>query len=193
MKFQHAATGNGFFERLAAASAVQGRRIGGMLLLDAVRRSLRLELGWAFIVVEARNDRAARSHERFSVLRFPAPPLSPWLDRKQAVSLVETRQGGGGQAVPACHAGVLRVLPFTCWPDGLLSGGAPHAPGHPPPCGPGVPRLESRRTPPGGPEASGHPPFFPPAASQGTTSGTCGDFLGRGAVERANRSGPRPQ
>lgn len=88
--------------RLAVASTMQGHMIGGRLLLDAMQRALGLDLGWAFIVVDARNERAARFYERFSFLRFPDVRLSLRLSRRQATEIVNRRQQllHGPAAVP---------------------------------------------------------------------------------------------
>lgn len=74
--------------RLAVASSMQGGGIGGGLLLDAVGHCLGLALGWAFIVVDAKNERAARFYERFAFQRFPEPLLSLWLSRSLAAEVV---------------------------------------------------------------------------------------------------------
>lgn len=90
--------------RIAVAASLQGGGIGAALLLDAVIRALDLELAWAFIVVDAKNDRAARFYERFAFQRFPEPPLSLWLSRQLAGAVAgrkQDSQGEDGQAAVA--------------------------------------------------------------------------------------------
>jgi len=62
--------------RLAVATAFQGRGYGSLLLLDALRRTLRLarEAATIGVVVEARDDHAPAFSERYDVRPFPAHP-----------------------------------------------------------------------------------------------------------------------
>lgn len=73
--------------RLAVAESMQGRNIGFLLLMHAVRHCISLVLGWAFIVVDAKNERAVRFYERFAFSRFPDPPMSLWLSRELAAEV----------------------------------------------------------------------------------------------------------
>ena len=59
--------------RLAVATAFQGRGYGSLLLLDALRRTLRLasEAATIGVVVEARDDRALAFYERYDFRPFP--------------------------------------------------------------------------------------------------------------------------
>lgn len=76
--------------RLAVASSVQGRRIGSLLVMDALFRSCRNELAWAAFLVDAKNDRAAAFYEKFLFQRFTENNLALWMHRKQAETLVAT-------------------------------------------------------------------------------------------------------
>ncbi len=57
--------------RLARALAYRGQSIGGLLLIDALRRSwlLSLQMGAWAVVVDAKDDHARRFYERFGFIR----------------------------------------------------------------------------------------------------------------------------
>jgi GNAT superfamily N-acetyltransferase len=74
--------------RLAAALFMQGRRIGSLLLFDALRRACVSEIAWAIFLVDAKNERAAAFYKKFRFLRFHHAPHSLWVTRKQAESLI---------------------------------------------------------------------------------------------------------
>ena len=74
--------------RLAVALSAQGRRIGSLLLFDALRRACAGEIAWAVFLVDAKNERAATFYEKFRFLRFCHAPYSLWVTRKQAESLI---------------------------------------------------------------------------------------------------------
>lgn len=76
--------------RLAVESSVQGRHIGSLLVLDALRRACRNELAWPALLVDAKNERAAILYEKFLFQRFSENRLSLWMHRKQAEVLVAT-------------------------------------------------------------------------------------------------------
>jgi GNAT superfamily N-acetyltransferase len=67
--------------RLAVARSYQGRGIGGMLLLDALYRSLHLSagIGMVAVVVDAKDESAARFYRYFDFEAFPESPLTLWL------------------------------------------------------------------------------------------------------------------
>lgn len=79
--------------RLAVTSAFQGRHIGSLLVLDALRRSCRNELAWALFLVDAKKEQTVAFYEKFLFKRFAQRPLSLWMHRKQAERLagVETK------------------------------------------------------------------------------------------------------
>lgn len=62
--------------RLAIASPRQGHGLGESLLLDAIRRVVRASETIAVhaMIVDAKNDRAARFYERYGFMRFPSLP-----------------------------------------------------------------------------------------------------------------------
>lgn len=64
--------------RLAVARAVQGQGLGGQLLLAAGRRCLRVsfEIGGAVILIDAKNERAARWYASFGAMPLADNPQS---------------------------------------------------------------------------------------------------------------------
>lgn len=74
--------------RLAVAHAMQNRRIGSLLLFDALKRACANEMAWAVFLVKAKNERAAAFYQKFRFLRFHHAPHSLWITRKQAETLI---------------------------------------------------------------------------------------------------------
>ena len=74
--------------RLAVARSMQNRRIGSLLLFDALKRACASEIAWAIFMVDAKSERAATLYEKFGFLRFHHAPNSLWLTRKQAMTLM---------------------------------------------------------------------------------------------------------
>ena len=74
--------------RLAVALPMQNRRIGSLLLFDALKRACASEIAWAIFMVDAQNDRAAAFYEKFNFLRFHHATYSLWITRKQAQRLI---------------------------------------------------------------------------------------------------------
>jgi GNAT superfamily N-acetyltransferase len=64
--------------RLAVDQTVRGRGLGGALLLRAAERSIRVaqDVGGVALLIDAKNDRAARWYESFGALRMYNAPLS---------------------------------------------------------------------------------------------------------------------
>jgi len=64
--------------RLAVDKTVQGRGLGGALLLRAVDRCIRVaqDVGGVALLIDAKNDRAARWYESYGALRLDDAPLS---------------------------------------------------------------------------------------------------------------------
>ena len=63
--------------RLAVAVTMQGRGLGGDLLLSAGERALAVaqEVGGVALAIDAKDDRAAKWYERFGALRLLDDPL----------------------------------------------------------------------------------------------------------------------
>ena len=74
--------------RLAVAFSVQSRRIGSLLLFDALGRACASKLAWAVFMVDAKNERAVAFYEKFGFMRFQHALHSLWITRKQAENLV---------------------------------------------------------------------------------------------------------
>jgi len=74
--------------RLAVALSMQNRRLGSLLLFDALRRACSSEIARAIFLVEAKNERATAFYEKFNFLRFHHAPHSLWITRKQAENLL---------------------------------------------------------------------------------------------------------
>ena len=64
--------------RLAVDASVQGRGLGGALLLRAADRCLRAaqDVGGVALLIDAKHDRAARWYEAYGALRLDDAPLS---------------------------------------------------------------------------------------------------------------------
>ena len=64
--------------RLAVDHSVQGRGLGGALLLRAADRCLRVaqDVGGVALLIDAKNDRAALWYESYGALRLEDAPLS---------------------------------------------------------------------------------------------------------------------
>ena len=62
--------------RLARSSAFQGQRIGELLLLDALKRSLansKLVASWT-VIVDAKDSNAAAFYKKYGFVELPAAP-----------------------------------------------------------------------------------------------------------------------
>lgn len=70
--------------RLAVDQAFQGKNIGKLLLMDAIRRATASEVAWAIFLVEAKNAKARAFYKRFYFSSFFDNDLAMWLKRKQA-------------------------------------------------------------------------------------------------------------
>ena len=64
--------------RLAVDTSVQGRGLGGALLLRAADRCIRVaeDVGGVALLIDAKSDRAARWYESYGALRLDDAPLS---------------------------------------------------------------------------------------------------------------------
>lgn len=65
--------------RLAVATAYQGQGMSGLLLVDALRRTLRTGVGVKMVIVDALNEPAARFYEHYDFQRFADQPLHLYL------------------------------------------------------------------------------------------------------------------
>ena len=74
--------------RLAMSREHQGKRMGTLLLIDALARSCRTELAWAVFFVDAKHDRAGDFYQKMMFQPFQDRPNSFWMHRKQAEAIV---------------------------------------------------------------------------------------------------------
>ncbi len=65
--------------RLAVQRAVQGRGLGEMLLMDAMRRCMKVPPAAYAVLVDAKNDRAAAFYQRYGFRAFASQPLTLFL------------------------------------------------------------------------------------------------------------------
>jgi GNAT superfamily N-acetyltransferase len=80
--------------RLAVDKSVQGRGLGGALLLRAADRCIRVaqDVGGVALLIDAKNDRAARWYKSYGALRLNDAPLSLVLPLATAADAL--RRGG---------------------------------------------------------------------------------------------------
>jgi GNAT superfamily N-acetyltransferase len=80
--------------RLAVDNSVQGRGLGGALLLRAADRCIRVaqDVGGVALLIDAKNDRAAQWYASYGALRLDDAPLS--LVLPLAVAADALRKGG---------------------------------------------------------------------------------------------------
>ncbi|PAY19144.1 GNAT family N-acetyltransferase [Rhodopirellula sp. SM50] len=71
--------------RLAVAKPHQGKKLGGLLLIDGIRRAVKSEIAAYAIVVEAKDENAIRFYEHYGFTAFSARSNSLFLPLQQAV------------------------------------------------------------------------------------------------------------
>ena len=81
----------GLIGRLAVASAYQGRRIGGALIMDAVLRAARADPAIFAIIVDAKDDRAAKFYEHLGFKRLSSRPGTLFVTVATAFQALEGR------------------------------------------------------------------------------------------------------
>jgi len=74
--------------RLAVALPMQNRRIGSLLLFDALKRACASEIAWTIFMVDAKNEHTTAFYEKFNFRCFHHAPYSLWITRQQAKSLI---------------------------------------------------------------------------------------------------------
>ena len=67
--------------RLAVDRAMQGQGLGEDLMMDALRRTLRVaaEVGIVAVLIDAKHERAKRFYARYEFEALPDQPLTLWL------------------------------------------------------------------------------------------------------------------
>lgn len=73
--------------RLAVRDDMQGRKLGGFLLYDALARSLSGDVGWVVFLVHAKHDAAANFYRHFSFCSFAHESLTLYIHRKTVEGL----------------------------------------------------------------------------------------------------------
>jgi GNAT superfamily N-acetyltransferase len=83
--------------RLAIDNAIQGRGLGGALLLRAAHRCIRVaeEVGGVALLIDAKNDRAARWYASYGALVLLDTPLSLVLPLALAADALKRGSSGG--------------------------------------------------------------------------------------------------
>ncbi len=71
--------------RLAMDARFQGRKLGGVLLIDAIRRAHAADLGIAVVVVDAKHEQAAAFHQHHSFQPLSADRRTWFLPMSEAV------------------------------------------------------------------------------------------------------------
>ncbi|MBR4746337.1 MAG: GNAT family N-acetyltransferase [Desulfovibrio sp.] len=74
--------------RLAVSKEVQGKHIGSLLVYDAMKRSCRSDLAWAFMIVDAKNISLCSFYERFMFARFSENSYKMWINIKQVKKIL---------------------------------------------------------------------------------------------------------
>lgn len=70
--------------RLAVHERMQGQKLGGYLLVDALRRSLNIDAGWVLLMVQAKHNRAASFYRHFGFRPLGNDPLTLYISKKTA-------------------------------------------------------------------------------------------------------------
>ena len=78
----------GLLGRLAVATVFQGRKLGSVLLMDAIDRTARADLGTFAVVVDPKDDGARRFYERHGFAELPAPERRMFLPIEATLQFV---------------------------------------------------------------------------------------------------------
>ncbi len=70
--------------RLAVHEDAQGQKLGELLLIDALQRSLLSDIGWVIFLVQAKHERAAAFYRHYEFQPFSHSPLTLYIHRKTA-------------------------------------------------------------------------------------------------------------
>jgi len=81
----------GLIGRLSVDQTVQGRRLGGALIMDAARRAAGAEPAIFALVVDAKDDKAAAFYEHLQFRRFASQPSSLFLPIMTALQALNAR------------------------------------------------------------------------------------------------------
>ncbi len=78
--------------RLAVDRNYRGKKLGEMLLMDALYRSLQNEIASTSVVVEAKDDLARSFYEHYNFIRFPNHPWRLFLPMTVIAELFKDRE-----------------------------------------------------------------------------------------------------
>jgi len=81
----------GLIGRLAVDQRFRGRRLGSALVIDAARRAAGADPAIFALVVDARDDAAAKFYEHLAFRRFASRPMSLYLPLATALQAIEGR------------------------------------------------------------------------------------------------------
>jgi ribosomal protein S18 acetylase RimI-like enzyme len=73
--------------RLAVDTKYHKMGIGETLILDAIDRACKCEIGWVMIIVDATNEDVLPFYHRFKFVSFEEFPMSLWLNRAVALKI----------------------------------------------------------------------------------------------------------
>jgi GNAT superfamily N-acetyltransferase len=82
--------------RLAVAEAYRGRKLGAVLVADAIGRALRLDIAAFAIVVDAKDDAAVAFYKHHSFVPFASTPMSLYLPLADAARRAAGIERPGG-------------------------------------------------------------------------------------------------
>jgi GNAT superfamily N-acetyltransferase len=75
--------------RLAVHQNQRGKGYGELLLIDALRRCMEAQdIGWAVVLVDAKDEQSAAFYEHYHFIRLAPGPLRLFLPRSTIVSLI---------------------------------------------------------------------------------------------------------
>jgi GNAT superfamily N-acetyltransferase len=77
--------------RLAVDQTVQGRRLGGALIMDAARRAAAAEPAIFALIVDAKDDKAVAFYEHLQFRRFASRPASLFLPMMTALQALSAK------------------------------------------------------------------------------------------------------
>ena len=71
--------------RLAIATEYHGQKLGGLLLIDAIRRAIASEIAAYAVVVDAKDENAILFYEHYGFTKFESMPNTLYLPLQQAL------------------------------------------------------------------------------------------------------------
>lgn len=84
----------GLIGRLAVDESIRGQGIGGLLLIDAAKRSALADPAIFALIVDAKDEAAIGFYGRFGFRRFSSRPISLYLPMATAIKAIQVAEGG---------------------------------------------------------------------------------------------------